>query len=601
MSKAKKKVRWDDPALTRLFRYALPYKWQLVMASIWIVGAASMSSLTATLLGKLTDLGFYEKEPWVIVAAPATLIGVTLLYAVSTVMSTYLLTKISQSMLVTLRTELFARILHWPFSNYQSHSTGLVCSKFVNEANIALGGAVSAAIILVRDSLQIIALFAVLFWQNWQLTLVALVVGPVGALIMRAISQRTKRIVKASQAAIAGILSRVQESYKAERLVKISDTYDFEMDRFRPINQKIRRTELKRQIMQGLGTPVTQVITMSGVAVVVAYALFEAQAGRLTIGEFITFLSAMMLLMPPLQHLAGLNATFASISVAAKSIFDTMDEAVEDDKGTVELKDVKGAIEFKDVHLTYPGTTREAIKGVTFSVRPGEHVALVGLSGSGKSSMVNLVPRFWSVTSGAVTVDGVNVEDCTLTSLRNHIAVVSQNVILFDTTIRENIAYGMPEVSEAAIEKAVEAAALTEVVAALPKGLDTPVGEAGGLLSGGQKQRISIARALLKDAPILILDEATSALDSESENQIKEALETLMRGRTCLTVAHRLSTIDRADRIVVMQYGVIVEEGTPAELLAKGGAYARMVRLQTGVGRECCNFPDNKKASKNTL
>lgn len=585
MSKAKKKVRWDDPALTRLFRYALPYKWQLVMASVWIVGAASMSSLTATLLGKLTDLGFYEKEPWVIAAAPATLIGVTLLYAVSTVMSTYLLTKISQSMLVTLRTELFARILHWPFANYQSHSTGLVCSKFVNEANIALGGAVSAAIILVRDSLQIIALFAVLFWQNWQLTLVALVVGPVGALIMRAISQRTKRIVKASQAAIAGILSRVQESYKAERLVKISDTYDFEMDRFRPINQKIRRTELKRQIMQGLGTPVTQVITMSGVAVVVAYALFEAQAGRLTIGEFITFLSAMMLLMPPLQHLAGLNATFASISVAAKSIFDTMDEAVEDDKGTVELKDVKGAIEFKDVHLTYPGTTREAIKGVTLSVRPGEHVALVGLSGSGKSSMVNLVPRFWSVTSGAVTVDGVNVEDCTLTSLRNHIAVVSQNVILFDTTIRENIAYGMPEVSEAAIEKAVEAAALTDVVAALPKGLDTPVGEAGGLLSGGQKQRISIARALLKDAPILILDEATSALDSESENQIKEALELLMKGRTCLTVAHRLSTIDRADRIVVMQDGVIVEEGTPAELLAKGGAYARMVRLQTGENK----------------
>ena len=583
MSKAKKKVRWDDPALTRLFRYALPYKWQLVMASIWIVGAASMSSLTATLLGKLTDLGFYEKESWVIAAAPATLIGVTLLYAVSTVMSTYLLTKISQSMLVTLRTELFARILHWPFANYQSHSTGLVCSKFVNEANIALGGAVSAAIILVRDSLQIIALFAVLFWQNWQLTLVALVVGPVGALIMRVISQRTKRIVKASQAAIAGILSRVQESYKAERLVKISDTYDFEMDRFRPINQKIRRTELKRQIMQGLGTPVTQVITMSGVAVVVAYALFEAQAGRLTIGEFITFLSAMMLLMPPLQHLAGLNATFASISVAAKSIFDTMDEAVEEDKGTVELKNVKGAIEFKDVHLTYPGTPREAIKGVTLSVRPGEHVALVGLSGSGKSSMVNLVPRFWSVTSGAVTVDGVNVEDCTLTSLRNHIAVVSQNVILFDTTIRENIAYGMPEVSEAAIEKAVEAAALTEVVAALPKGLDTPVGEAGGLLSGGQKQRISIARALLKDAPILILDEATSALDSESENQIKEALETLMKGRTCLTVAHRLSTIDRADRIVVMQDGVIVEEGTPAELLAKGGAYARMVRLQTGM------------------
>ena len=561
MSKVKKKVRWDDPALTRLFRYALPYKWQLALASVWILGAASMSSLTATLLGKLTDLGFYEQQPWVIAAAPATLIGVTLLYAVSTVMSTYLLTKISQSILVTLRTELFGRILHWPFAAYQSHPTGLVCSKFVNEANIALGGAVSAAIILVRDSLQIIALFAVLFWQNWQLTLVALIVGPVGALIMRAISQRTKRIVRESQSAIAGILSRVQESYKAERLVKISDTYDFEMARFRPINQKIRQTELKRQIMQGLGTPVTQVITMSGVAVVVAYALFEAQAGRLTIGEFITFLSAMMLLMPPLQHLAGLNATFASISVAAKSIFDTMDEAVEDDKGTVELKDVKGAIEFKDVHLTYPGTTKEAIKGVTLSVRPGEHVALVGLSGSGKSSMVNLVPRFWRVTSGAVTVDGVNVEDCTLASLRDHIAVVSQNVILFDATIRENIAYGLPHVTDEAMQKAVESAALTDVIAALPQGLDTPVGEAGSLLSGGQKQRISIARALLKNAPILILDEATSALDSESENQIKEALETLMQGRTCLTVTHRLSTIDRADRIVVMKDGGLWKRG----------------------------------------
>ena len=582
MSKVKKKVRWDDPELTRLFRYALPYKWQLALASVWILGAASMSSLTATLLGKLTDLGFYEQQPWVIAAAPATLIGVTLLYAVSTVMSTYLLTKISQSILVTLRTELFGRILHWPFAAYQSHPTGLVCSKFVNEANIALGGAVSAAIILVRDSLQIIALFAVLFWQNWQLTLVALIVGPVGALIMRAISQRTKRIVRESQSAIAGILSRVQESYKAERLVKISDTYDFEMARFRPINQKIRQTELKRQIMQGLGTPVTQVITMSGVAVVVAYALFEAQAGRLTIGEFITFLSAMMLLMPPLQHLAGLNATFASISVAAKSIFDTMDEAVEDDKGTVELKDVKGAIEFKDVHLTYPGTTKEAIKGVTLSVRPGEHVALVGLSGSGKSSMVNLVPRFWRVTSGAVTVDGVNVEDCTLASLRDHIAVVSQNVILFDATIRENIAYGLPHVTDEAMQKAVESAALTDVIAALPQGLDTPVGEAGSLLSGGQKQRISIARALLKNAPILILDEATSALDSESENQIKEALETLMQGRTCLTVTHRLSTIDRADRIVVMKDGGIVEEGTPVELLKKKGVYARMVGLQMG-------------------
>ena len=569
-----------DPALKRLICYAAPYKGMMAFSALWMVGAASMSSLTATLLGKLTDLGFYEQQAWVIAAAPAALIGVTLLYAVSTVMSTYVMTKISQSMLVTLRTELFAKILHWPFANYQNHTTGLVCSKFVNEANIALGGAVSAAIILVRDSLQIVALFAVLFWQNWQLTLVACVVGPVGALILRAISRRTRKIVKDSQAAIAGILSRVQESYNAERLVKISDTYDFEMERFKPINKKIRQTELKRQIMQGLGTPVTQIVTMSGVAVVVAYALFEAQAGRLTIGEFITFLSAMLLLMPPLQHLAGLNATFASISVAAQSIFDTMDEPIENDRGTVELKNVKGEIGFDNVHLTYPCTTTEAIKGVSLTVKPGEHVALVGLSGSGKSSMVNLVPRFWNVTEGKVTVDGVNVNDCTLTSLRDNIAIVSQDVILFDTTIRENIAFGFPNATDEAVQKAADAAALTDVVAQLPKGLDTPVGEVGGLLSGGQKQRISIARALLKNAPILILDEATSALDAESEQAVKIALAHLMKDRTTFIVAHRLSTVENADKIVAMADGVIQEVGTHAELIRKEGLYARLCALQ---------------------
>ena len=571
-----------DPSLRRLARYALPYKLRIAFACLWVVGAASMSSLTATLLGRLTEQGFYDQEAWVIAAAPAALIGVTLLYAVSTVLSAYLLTKVSQSMLVTLRRQLFERMLHWPNATSQKYSTGLVSSKFVNEANMALGGAVSAAIILVRDSLQIIALFAVLFWQNWQLTLVACIVGPVGGVIFRAISRRMRGIVKKSQQAIADILSRVQESYKAERLVKVSGTYDFEMARFAPINRTIRQTALKAQVMQGLGTPVTQVITMAGVAVVVAYALFEAQAGRLTIGEFITFLSAMLLLMPPLHHLASLNATFASISVAAKSLFDMMDEPSEEDAGTVELKNVKGEIIFDAVHLAYPGSSTEALGGVTLHVAAGEHVALVGLSGSGKTSLVNLVPRFWNATSGQVTVDGVDVKDCTLESLREAVAIVSQNVVLFDATIRENITYGLVDVSKEALQKAVDAAALTDLVKELPQGLDTPVGEAGGLLSGGQKQRISIARALLKNAPILILDEATSALDSESESRIKGALEKLMAGRTCLVVAHRLSTIDRADRIVVMKKGVIVEEGTHAELLACNGAYARMVKLQTG-------------------
>ena len=574
-----------DPVLKRLFKYALPYKGQMVLACIYMVGAASMSSLTATLLGKLTDAGFYQQEAWVIVAAPAALIGVTLLYAVSTVMSTYMLTKISQSMLVTLRMELFANVLRLPFPAYLANSTGLVSSKFVNEANIALGGAVSAAVVLIRDSLQVIALFGVLLWQNWKLTLIACIVGPIAGVILRTISKRVKRIVRASQEAIAAVLSRVSESYEAERLVKVSNTYDFEMARFSPINEKIRHLALKKQVMQGLGTPVTQIVTMMGVAVVVAFALFEAQRGALTIGEFITFLSAMLLLMPPLQHLAGLNSTFASISVAGKSIFDLLDMEQEKDTGTHVLENSKGAVVFENVRLRYPGQEMEALKAISISIAPGEHVAFVGLSGSGKTTLMNTVPRFWEVTDGAVRIDGYDVRDCTLSSLRSQIAIVSQNVTLFDATIRENIAYGKPEASDEEITKAVRAAALTDFIASLPEGLNTRVGEAGNLLSGGQKQRVSIARAFLKNAPILILDEATSALDSESEHQIKLAIDELMQGRPCLIVAHRLSTIDNADRIVVMSKGEVVESGTPKELLDKGGAYADLYNLQMRSGQ----------------
>ncbi|MDO5531361.1 lipid A export permease/ATP-binding protein MsbA [Sutterella sp.] len=570
-----------DPPLRRLAGYAKPFRGKLLLACFWMIGAASMSSLTATLLGKLTDLGFYKEEAWVIFAAPAALLGVTLLYAVSTVMSTYILTKVSQSMLVNLRMELFQNVLHWTNATHQKNTTGLVCSKFVNESNIALGGAVSAAIILVRDSMQVIALFSVLLYQNWMLTIVACVVGPLGGYILRTISRRTRRIVRQSQEAIAQVLSRVQESYEAERLVKVNGTYDFEMERFRPINESIHRTAVNMLKMQGLGTPVTQVISMSGVAVVVAFALFQAQQGNLTIGEFITFLSAMLLLMPPIQHLAGLNATFASISVAAQSVFSMLDTPVEEDKGTVKLERARGEIEYRDVHVRYPDTEEEALKGVSLTVRPGEHVALVGLSGSGKSTMVNLVPRFWEATGGEVTVDGRDVREYTLASLRDQIAVVSQDVILFDATIRENIIYGCPDATDAEIEAAVEASALKDFISSLPEGLNTRVGEAGSLLSGGQKQRVSIARALLKNAPILILDEATSALDSESEHLIKEALERLMAGRTTLIVAHRLSTIDNADRIVVLSKGEIIESGTPAELLAKDGAYANLWRLQS--------------------
>ena len=569
-----------DPDLLRVYRYLLPHKWRIALGAVFMAGEASMSSLTATLLGKLTDLGFYQQEPWVIAGAPAALIGVTLLFAFCTVASSWVMAKVSQTVLITLRTELYDRIMAWPAERYQANPTGVICSKFVNEANVALSGATSSLIVLIRDSLQIIALLCLLFWQNWKLTLVAFVVGPLIVLTLKLIAKRIRVIVKRSQETVGLMLSRVQEAYEAQRVVKVTGSYAFEEEHFEKVNRTIRRTALDRIKTESLATPITQMITMLGIAFVVAVALYQAQAGMLTIGEFITFLAALLLLKPALQHLTGLNGTFAAISTAAHSLFEVLDAEREVDEGTVEIERARGEIVFENVFLTYPGQNEPALRGINLTIRPGEHTALVGPSGSGKSSLVNLIPRFWEPTHGEIRLDGIPLREIRLASLRRQIAVVSQDIFLFDDTIRANIAYGLPDASEADIERAVQAAALDEFIASLPEGLNTRVGEGGSLLSGGQKQRISIARAVLKDAPILILDEATSALDSKNEALVKEALERLTRGKTCVTVAHRFSTIENVDRIVAMQNGEIVEDGTKEALLAQNGLFAKLYRLQ---------------------
>lgn len=569
-----------DPDLSRLAGYAVPHRWRLFAAACWMVIVAGTTAVTSKLLGMLTEQGFYEQDSSMIVIAPAALIVITLLYAVALVMSSYLLTKVSQSMLVTLRRQMFSRVLHWPMEAYQEYTAGTVSSKFINEAGMAMGGAAQTAMVLVRDSLQVIALFGLLLWQNWQLTLVACVVGPLAAYCLGIVRRKTRKIVRDNQEAIASTLSCVQESYRAQRVIKISETYQFENEKFRQINAKIRGTTLKQLKYQGMGTPITQIVTMMGVAVVVGVALMQAQVGNLTVGEFITFLSAMLFLMQPLQNLAGLNATFTSISIAARSVFAMMDRPIQKDEGTAVLANAKGEICYQNARVRYPGSETCALDGINLTIRPGEQVALIGLSGSGKTTTVSLLPRFMELTEGSLTVDGRDVREYTLESLRSQIAVVSQDVILFDGTIRENIVYGCPNATDEQIQAAVEAAALTDFLADQPDGLNSPVGEGGRLLSGGQKQRISIARAFLKNAPIVILDEATSALDSESEYKIKKALDELMKGRTCLIVAHRLSMIDNVDRIVALQEGRIVEEGAPAELMAKGGTYAEFCRLQ---------------------
>ena len=511
-----------DPIILRLFKYVLPYKWQLFLVVICMSIVAGTTSVTSLLLGKLIDKGFYEQSTDMIVLAPIALVVITLLFALATVAGSYLLTKVSQTILVKVRTQLFSHVMRWPDEAYQKYSTGQMSSKFINEAGLALGGAVQSLMVMARDIMQVIALIALLLWQNWMLTLVAAIVGPLAAVILRIIRRRTRRLVTESQAAIADTISHVQDSYEAQRLVKVSGTYDFESAKYHRINETIRRTGLKRLKLESLSTPVTQVVTMMGVAVVVAVALLQARQGELSVGDFITFLSAMLFLMQPLQNLAGLNATFTAVSVAGKSIFEMMDTPLQPDTGKHILKDVKGEIVFDHVCVRYPGAEQDALHDFSLRIAPGEHVAFVGHSGSGKTTTVNLVPRFIEATSGSVSIDGINIRECTLESLRNQIAVVSQDVVLFDATIRENIAYGVANVSDEDIFAACEAAALSDFIQTLPQGLDTRVGEGGNLLSGGQKQRLSIARAFLKGAPILILDEATSALDSKSEQKIKE-------------------------------------------------------------------------------
>lgn len=577
----KRLTRRMDPDLARLYRYFAQYKVTLVFATLFMVISASTSSVTATLLGKLTDVGFYQGEAaWVLWAAPLALIGITMVYALSTVMSAYLMARISQDVLKKLRTQLFSSFIHWPAERYLEYSTGLVSSKFVNEAAMALGGAAQSAIVLIRDSVQVVALIGVLVWHNWQLTLVTFIVAPAMVWMVRTIARHVRRIVSESQMQIGRMISNVEESYESERLVKISGTYDAEDERFAKVSGRIRRLQLNAMRMQSLSTPLTQVLIMVAIAVVVGVALLEAQQGRLTFGEFITFLSAMLLVKGPIQHLAGLNGTFATIAAAAKSVFTLLDTEPEADNGTVELERVRGEVRFDNVSFVYPGTDKEALRQIHFTVKPGEHIALVGNSGAGKTTIVNLLPRFWNPSSGRILLDGVDTQTVTLESLRRQFAFVSQDIVLLNDTLRANLVYGLDGITEAQLWEVLETVQLTDWVKGLPKGLDSPVGEGASLLSGGQKQRLSIARALLKDAPILVLDEAMSALDAQNEYLIQKALETLSAGRTTFTISHRLTSMRDVDRIFVVQDGRLVEMGTQDELLAQDGVFARLLKLQ---------------------
>lgn len=571
----------SNPYMMRLFRYLPPYKWLIIGAAAAMVVGGGASSLIALVLGKLTDMGFYEKDASVIYWAPIALIGISIIHGGSQYLSQFLLVRVSQNVLIKIRTLMFERVLHWDNALIQENKCARIQAKFINEASTALSNAASIMTTIIRDSLQIVCLVCVLIYHNWRLTLLTFVVAPLLALVLRWVNKRIKKLTTQTQNIFGQLIGTIQESYEGQRVVKIYDGYEYETKRFYEVNSTLKDLLLRTQRVKAAATPLTQLISMSAVSVVVVVALLQARAGDLTMGEFTTFLSAMLLLMPPIRHLSTLNGSTAAMTAAAESLFQLIDAEPEKDPGSKELVNYQGAVRFENVSFYYPNQEKPAVEHFNLSVKPGEMIALVGSSGSGKSTLINIIPRFWAPTEGEIYFDEVPQSELTLASLRSQIALVSQEVIIFDDTIAGNIAYGCKDkVTREEIERAAEAAALTDWIATLPEGLDTRVGNAGNRLSGGQRQRISIARAFLKNAKILLLDEATSALDAESERYIQDSLKSLMQGRTSFVVAHRLSTIRDADRIIVLNQGKVTEIGSHDELLALNGEYAHLCHLQ---------------------
>lgn len=567
--------------LLRLFRYLPPYKWYLIGAAAAMVAGGGASSLIALILGKLTDMGFYQKDSIVAYLAPLALICISILHGGSQYLSSFLLVRVSQGILLEVRTLMFSRMVRWSDELFMKHRCAEIQAKFINEASTALVQAAKVMTTMIRDSIQIVCLIAVLIYHNWMLTLITFVVAPLLALVLRWVNKRIKSLTRQTQNTFGKLIGSIQETYQGERVVKIYDGYEFETQRFRRINEHLKDLLLRAQRVSAAATPLTQLIAMSGVSVVVVFALSQAQRGVLTIGEFTTFLSALLLLMPPIRHLSTLNGSTAAMTAAAESLFRMIDQEPEKDPGTKVLNGYKGAVRFDHVGFAYPGKEKPAVSNFSLDVKPGEMIALVGSSGSGKSTLINLIPRFWAPTEGEIYFDGVAQSELTLESLRRQIALVSHEVVIFDDTIAANIAYGCQDkVTQADIERAAEAAALSDFIKGLPEGFNTQVGANGSQLSGGQRQRISIARAFLKNAPIILLDEATSALDTESERHIQKSLDSLLTGRTAFVVAHRLSTIVNADRIVVMKDGQIVEVGTHDELIEKKGLYEHLYSIQ---------------------
>lgn len=557
--------------------------WKAIILALLMVAVSAATQPTLAIITKpLIDEGFTGDKPHYIWAIPLAVIGLILLRGVSSFGSSYLLAWVANNTLLGIRRDMFDRLLGMSDADYKRSDTGRLLNRFTIDAGNVTEYATEVITVIVRETLVVVALLAVLLYMSWELTLIVLVVIPVSVYTASVFIRRLRRINRETITMNAELTRVVREAIEGQRVIKLFDGYEREAGRFAYVNARLRRYAMRAASADAAMSPLSQFFIAVAVAAVIAVALYQANHGTLTVGSFAAFMAALGQIFDPIKKLTKIASAMQRMLTSAESVFTLVDSLPEADEGTLDLGErAEGRIEFRNVTHRYEGADADVLSDVSLVVEPGQTVALVGRSGSGKTTLVNMIPRFVEPVSGKVLIDGKDVRDIRLKSLRSHLSLVSQDVVMFAGTIGDNVSYGaLHEASQEEIRDALKAADLLDFVDSLPDGLETHVGENAGQLSGGQRQRLAIARALIKNAPILILDEATSALDNESERQVQASLERLMDGRTTLVIAHRLSTVQKADVIVVLDRGRIVETGKHADLLEQDGLYASLYHMQ---------------------